>query len=313
MISFPFALQDRGADMKLKLAQSFFAIAFSIAVVSVDLAALPNMTLAQGSSTVSAVTLQVVPGEAGRECVVTPKGKVVPLPGPGVNGSAVQIYMGSQGGFWYVDRNGQSVDLTEAVARYRSMYGGGGMGQTAPVPQCAPQTVYVQQPQQSSGMGALGTATAAGLGAMAGSAISGSWNNVPYGTPVYYPHGGSPYYVNHSGNTVNVDNAHNYNAHATQYNASANNFEKQQQYYSQQQHQNTQQYQKWQQNKENPFTREDANFQNAQANNNAGGRRGDRQANAGSSDNGGGRRGRGDSGGSDNGGGRGGRFGRRGR
>ena len=233
--------------------------------------AAPDAAFAQGAPSVSTVTLQVVPGQQGTEQVITPKGMVVPLPGAGVDSNSVQIYMGSQGGFWYVDRNGQNVDLTSYVERYRSMNG----GQTAQVPQYAaapqqPVNVYNQQASSgSSGASALGTAAAAGLGAMAGSAMSGAYYNngyydhVPYGTPMYYPHGGNPYYVNASGNTVNVNHSYegasNNTAAAanreTYNNQHAENLQKQQDWYQNQQKQNPQQFKAWQQSAggENPF------------------------------------------------------------
>lgn len=236
----------------------------------------PSAAFAQEAPSVSTVTLQVVPGPQGTEQVITPKGMVVPLPGAGVNSNSVQIYMGSQGGFWYVDRNGQNVDLTAYVERYRSMAG----GQTAQVPQYAaapqqPVNVYNQQASSgSSGSSALGTAAAAGLGAMAGSAMSGAYynngyyNHVPYGTPMYYPHGGNPYYVNASGNTVNVN--HSYEGASNNTAATANretvnnqhaeNLQKQQDWYQNQQKQNPQQFKAWQQSAggENPFVNQES-------------------------------------------------------
>jgi hypothetical protein len=235
----------------------------------------------EGAPTISSVTLQVVPGQQG-ESVITPKGMVVPLPGAGVNSGSVQIYMGSQGGYWYVDRNGQNVDLTSYVERFRSMNGGG--GQSAQVPQYAPApqqpvNIYNQQAPSSSsssggGSSGMGTAAAAGLGAMGGAmlgtAMTGSYYNnngyyhgVPYGTPMYYPHGGTPTYVNASGNSVNVDK----NYQGAQGNTAANvqpttvnnqhaeNMQKQQEWYQNQAKQNPNQFKSWQQSAsgENPF------------------------------------------------------------
>jgi hypothetical protein len=251
----------------------------------VIMAALTTLTLAgpayaqNGNPDISAVTLQVVPGQGGGESVVTPRGMVVPLPGPGVNTNSVQIFMGSQGGYWYVDRNGQNVDLTAAVERFRQMTGQAGnmpnqMNQ-AQIPQYAaapPVNVYNEQApsNSSSGSGAgstLVTATAAGLGAMAGSAMTNSYYNngyyhgVPYGTPVYYPHGGNPYYRGNGGNTVNVDHTYNGGNNTANVNngavntAHANSFQKQQDWYANQQKQNPSQFQNWQKSAsgENPF------------------------------------------------------------
>lgn len=231
-----------------------------------------------GNPTISAVTLQVVPNQQGSESVVTPRGMVVPLPGPGVGTNSVQIFMGSQGGYWYVDRNGQNVDLTSAVERFRQMSGQmGNMAPQAQVPQYAaapPVNVYNEQAPSSSssnsGSGAgsaLVTATAAGLGAMAGTAMTGAYynngyyNGVPYGTPIYYPHGGNPYYRGAGGNTVNVNGSYTgasgntVNTGTQVNNAHANAFAKQQDWYANQQRQNPQQFQNWQQSAqhENPF------------------------------------------------------------
>ena len=247
--------------------------------------AVPDAAFAQGTPTISTVTLQVVPGQNGGEQVITPKGMVVPLPGAGVNANSVQIYMGSQGGFWYVDRNGQNVDLTSYVERYRTMTG----GQSAQVPQYAaapqqPVNIYNNQPSSSSGSSALGTAAAAGVGAMGGamlgSAMSGAYynngyyNHVPYGTPMYYPHGGSPYYVNAGGNTVNVNHSYEGASNNTAANVNreqinnqhAENFQKQQEWYQNQQKQNPQQFKAWQQsaNGENPFVNKEAQGRFAQ-------------------------------------------------
>lgn len=250
----------------------------------VIMAALTTLSLAgpafaqNGSPEISAVTLQVVPGQGGAQSVVTPRGMVVPLPGPGVNANSVQIFMGSQGGYWYVDRNGQNVDLTAAVERFRQMTGQGNMPNQmnqAQIPQYAaapPVNVYNEQAPSNSSSGSgvgstLVTATAAGLGAMAGSAMTNSYYNngyyhgVPYGTPVYYPHGGNPYYRGAGGSTVNVDRTYNGGNNTANINngdinsVHANDFKKQQDWYANQQKQNPSQFQNWQKSAsgDNPF------------------------------------------------------------
>jgi hypothetical protein len=229
----------------------------------------PVPSSAQGAPSVSVVTLQVVPNPNGGESVVTPKGMVVPLPGAGVNSNVVQVYIGSNGGYWYVDRNGQTVDLTAGVMRLQ-----GSASQAATVPQYAPvPPAYSQSSSSSSSSGSgsggaastMVTATAAGLGAMAGAAMTqpNYYRNVPYGTPVYYPHGSTPYYRNTSGNTVNVE--HNTDVNANSYDYHANNLQAQQNYYSNQHTQNTAQYKSWQQNNVNgnPFVRQDGTAQGA--------------------------------------------------
>jgi hypothetical protein len=204
-----------------------------------------------GGNDVSVVTLETRPGPGGSQMVVTPKGMVVPLPGQGVNNNAVQIYIGGQGGFWYVDKNGQQVDLTPAVHAMQAMQAQAAVNvpQYAPQypPQYAPQNAQqpqvvnnnYAQPQQGSGGGAsaLGTATAAGLGAMAGAAIGNSMyqSQVPYGTPIhyganampYYNSGGKPVYINNSQNTAEfnqINNQHN-TAEVNQFNNQHNTAE----------------------------------------------------------------------------------------
>jgi hypothetical protein len=168
-----------------------------------------------GQPQVSVVTLQVVQNPDGSQSVITPKGDLAPLPGSGVYGNTAQIYMGAKGGFWYTDRNGQSVDLDAAVRQLQARRAGA--QQAVQVPQYAPQPYYQAPPQQapqqqapaqpteitnnynssggsgSGAMGAVGTAAAAGLGAMAGAAMSNSYYNAPYGTPMYYGANGQAY------------------------------------------------------------------------------------------------------------------------
>ncbi|HEY9786275.1 MAG TPA: hypothetical protein V6D17_12785 [Candidatus Obscuribacterales bacterium] len=248
------------------------------------------------------VTLQVVPGPQGQDCVVTPKGMVVPLPGAGVDGNTVQIFMGAQGGYWYIDKNGQPVDLTAAVKQFQSA-----TAKASEVPQYAPV------PSQTTSSGAAAaTAAAAGLGAMAGAAMTNAYyNNVPYGTPMYYPRTGNPYYVNASGNAVYVqpNNSVNYST----YNAvHAENLQKQEDWYSSHKNKNTDQFKKWKKNSDdNPFVA--ANSARFAGDGDADGQRRFGRRGGGDalgSDGGGrfGRRGGGDASGSDGGG----RFGRRG-
>ncbi len=207
------------------------------------------------SPQVSVVTLQTRPGPGGSQMVVTPKGLVLPLPGAGVNGSTVQIYIGAQGGYWYVDKNNETVDLTSIISAMQSAQ------QTENVPQYAPQPEvtnnYNQAPQAATG------AAAAGIGAMAGSMLGAAmtnsyYNNVPYGTPIHYPVGGYPYYhrggkpvyINNSTKTANVTQVNNqiYNQHAT-------NLQQQQAWYQKQKTTNSAQWKNWQQKRgtANPF------------------------------------------------------------
>lgn len=168
----------------------------------------------QGQPQVSVVHLQVQPGSNGQQMVLTPRGYLVPLPGRGVNGGVADIYMGNNGGFWYVDKDGQTEDLTNYVAKLRAQ---AGQLQQASPPQYSPaQTTnnYYNNTNSNnttsggsgSGTGtAVATAAAAGLGAMAGAAMTnGYYNNVPYGTPMYYGARG-PYYNNGNGSNVFVN------------------------------------------------------------------------------------------------------------
>lgn len=263
-------------------------IALSFMILPVDVQAQYG-----GTATVSAVTLQVVPGQNGQQSVVTPRGMVVPLPGAGVNSNVVQVYMGSQGGYWYIDRNGQNVDLTAYVQQMKSM--GGQPPQTVPQysPAPPPQESSSSSSSSSSGGSGLGTAVMAGAGAFAGAAVAGSYyNNVPYGTPVYYPRGGTPYYHSGGGNTVNVEHSNTVNNNASYYSSHANTVEQQQQWYANQQKANPDQAKAWQNHQatgQNPFVRQDGDGQ-------GGGRfgrggAGNNPTTAGNPDNGGGRRG----------------------
>ncbi len=211
---------------------------------------------AQSAAQVSVVTLQTRPGPGGSQMVVTPKGLVLPLPGAGVNGSTVQIYIGAQGGYWYVDKNNETVDLTGIVNAMQTAE------QTQSVPQYAPQPQVTNNYNQTPSSSATGAA-AAGLGAMAGSMLGAAmtnsyYNNVPYGTPIHYPVGGYPYYhrggkpvyINNSTKTANVTQVNNqiYNQHAT-------NLQQQQAWYQKQKATNSSQWKNWQQKKgtDNPF------------------------------------------------------------
>ncbi|MBS2006152.1 MAG: hypothetical protein JST01_03875 [Cyanobacteria bacterium SZAS TMP-1] len=204
----------------------------------------------QGAPDISTVTLQTQMGPSGQQMVITPKGYVVPLPGSGVNGSSVQIYMAG-GGIWYVDRNNQQVDLTAAV---RQMQATMGQNQTPVQP---PQ--YAPPPQQysnsnsgsSQGNGAMTAAVAGGLGAMAGAAMTSaayansSWNNVPYGVPVRY--GAAAPYYNQGGKPVYINNSTEYHTAAVA---------EQQNWYKQQQVAQGAAWKSWQQPVANPFVAE---------------------------------------------------------
>ncbi len=175
---------------------------------------------------VSVVQLMVQPGPTGGQMVLTPRGFLVPLPGPGVNGNTIDLYFGANGGYWYVDKNGKTNDITSYVNQVRAQ---SAKMPTAQAPQYAPAPAYnnynyssnpngsisntstassgtSSSSSSNSGGGAasaLGTAAAAGVGAMAGASMA-HYNNVPYGTPLYY-HNNNPYYNGVDGKGVFVN------------------------------------------------------------------------------------------------------------
>lgn len=215
----------------------------------------PQSQMPQQQPEISMVTLQTQMGPNGQQMVITPKGYTVPLPGTGVNGPAVQIYMGSTGGYWYVDKNNQQVDLTPAVQQMQARMA---QAQTQPPvqpPQYAPvpQEYSNQGSSSNSGSGAMTAAVAGGLGAMtgamAGAAISNSansWNTIPYGTAVRYGAAATPYY-NQGGKPVYINNSSTVNAYH------ANNIQQQQNWYKAQQTAQGANWKAWQQPTTNPF------------------------------------------------------------
>jgi uncharacterized membrane protein YgcG len=140
----------------------------------------------QPAPQISVINLQVVKNERGSQSVITPKGDLAALPGAGVDGAVAQIYFGSQGGFWYTDRTGQTIDLSPTVQELQAR-------RAQQIPQYAPvsDTSY-----QNNGGSAIATAAAAAGGAALGSAMSHGYYNAPYGTPMYYGNHGNPYYYN---------------------------------------------------------------------------------------------------------------------
>jgi len=244
------------------------------------MAVLPNAAWAQGQPSVQSVSLAVQQSANGSQSVITPRGYLVPLPGPGVNSSVVSIYMGNNGGFWYTDRHGQNVDITSYVQEIRAKYG---QMQQATPPQYAPVAVqpqyvaagmppqeyaappqystsaappqYAQQQQQTSSSSA-GTGLAAAAGAMAGSmagaamANTGYYHNVPYGTPMYYGNNGRPAYNDDRGHQVFVNDDGDVkwnNVYAANNIQKANQEQKISQAQAYNQHQNAQQTQNMEQ------------------------------------------------------------------
>ncbi|CAN5280226.1 hypothetical protein BH10CYA1_BH10CYA1_46030 [soil metagenome] len=199
----------------------------------------PTPSLPAGD--VSMVTLKTEMGPGGQQLVVTPKGVAVPLPGAGVAGQAVQVYMGSNGGYWYVDKHHHQVDLTSSIQRLKAHASAEGGRAVTPPQYAPPPQSYMQTNSHAAG--------AASLGAMAGAAMtSGStWDTVPYGAPVHYGAASQPYY-NQDGKQVVINNSvDNVNA----YHSSA--LQEQLAWYRQQQLAQGDNYQVWQQPVINPF------------------------------------------------------------
>lgn len=264
------------------------AVIFSFCCIAISSASTAN---GQGQSNVSVVNLGVQVGSDGKQLVLTPKGYLVPLPGAGVNSNFVALYMGSNGGFWYVDRNGKTEDITSYVQQVRAQ--SASAQQSAP-PQYAPAPTYSSSTTSSgSSVGtAAVSAAAAGAGAMVGTAVANNnyYRNVPYGAPMYYGNDGRQYYNDDRGKGVFVDdgqvnlnnvyagkevkqnkqkeNAQQLSSYRQQQSAAApqsagqsnqqnrTQFDQQQQWY-QSQRQNQERAQSWQRESagENPFVR----------------------------------------------------------
>jgi hypothetical protein len=237
-----------GGFMKLR---RLFAAAFLSLLLANNA---PAVFAQSNGSSVSVVTLRTTTGQNGQQMVVAPSQQLLPLPGAGVNGNSVDIYIGAQGGYWYVDRNGQNFDLTPYVQSMNVSTGTNTYSSS--------NSSNNNSSGNSSGNGNSNngsnygeTAAAAGLGAMAGAAAGtaySDYNNqysVPYGVAVFSG-GGQPYYTGANGANVNLSNT----SSAT-INAYGNNLAQQERWYAQQQQANPQRFQQWQGAKShhNPF------------------------------------------------------------
>lgn len=189
---------------------------------------------------VSMVTLKTEVGPGGQQLVITPKGMSVPLPGAGVSGKAVQIYMGSNGGYWYTDKDHHRVDLTSQIQRLQAHASGTG-GRTFTPPQFAPNAQGHMQATPGATTGGAGLASMAGAATTQGS----TWDSVPYGAPVHYGAAAQPYY-NQNGKQVYINDPS-----VTNVNASA--LQDELAWYRQQQAAQGDNYQVWQQPVVNPF------------------------------------------------------------
>lgn len=174
---------------------------------------------------VSMSIFPVIRDEAGQQAIITKAGYKVLVPGLGIapDATGIAVYQDKQNHFWYVDKNGATVPVSEqqlqwTYAQIKEQEVQRGM--TAQNPSAiqqasAPQTptVIVQNSQPASnGSSMAGTAAVTGLasmgGAMAGSAMASSmYNNnyhgIPYGTPCYNE-GGRAYYHGATGERVPV-------------------------------------------------------------------------------------------------------------
>ena len=153
---------------------------------------------------VSVINLQVVQNADGTQSVITPKGDLARLLGAGVTGGVAQIFVGAQGGFWYTDKTGKTIDLYPSVqelsARRAQAQQAQQVPQYAPNPYPQDSQYYDEDDGGRKGAGivsGVATAAAAGVGAAAGAALSNSYYRAPYGTPMYYGAHGHPYYYDH--------------------------------------------------------------------------------------------------------------------
>lgn len=108
------------------LASSLLIAVTFVAPVSAD--SIPD-------SGVASITLRVLKSGNGQQFAVTPRGENVLLPGAGVRGDDVHVFMGSNGGYWYVDKNGNQVDLHDAAAHVAAMRAASGANVNGAYPQ----------------------------------------------------------------------------------------------------------------------------------------------------------------------------------
>ncbi|MBX9692269.1 MAG: hypothetical protein K2Z81_07795, partial [Cyanobacteria bacterium] len=156
---------------------------------------------AQGGPTVSMVTLKTSK-KHGKQMVIIPSGQELALPGPGTSGDSVTVFIGSQGGYWYMDKNGENFDLTPYVSEL-----------TVNASQGKSNSSSSNNDSSSGSNSNTGdTATAAGLGAAAGAAAGYAYAeyndqyDIPYGAAVVAGGDGRPYYSAANGNPVYVNN-----------------------------------------------------------------------------------------------------------
>ncbi len=142
----------------------------------------------------------VLTGAGGQQFYLNQYNQAIPLTGAGgADGSAVAIYTGNHGESWYVDKNGQQIDLSPT---------------SVPPPvdiNNQPASESSSDSQDSSGGGtALAAGVGAAVGSIAGSALDLAVGGIPYGMPVYWGGaGGWPYYIGRDGNRTYINNVNN--------------------------------------------------------------------------------------------------------
>lgn len=189
----------------------------SLALASTLSLADPAYSQAPPPNGIATIMLPVQQSPNGQQVATTPRGLQFPLPGAGVNGNAVQVFTGPQGGYWYVDRSGANITLLSPGQQLPQLPYYGQTNAYAPPPsQPTTQNVEVNTAPSSSGSsgsGAAGAMMAGAAGMMAGTAMgyamgdnNNYYNGMPYGHPVYYGGGGKPYYYGAGGKPVYVNN-----------------------------------------------------------------------------------------------------------
>lgn len=235
----------------VRFARNLVALSVSVAAGAI----LASWALAQDGS-VSMVTLRTVTANA-QQMVVLPSGQQVPLPGPGVDGSYVNVYIGNQGGYWYVDRTGQNYDLTPYVSQMHVSAG------QASATNSNSGTSSDSTRNSSSGASAGETALAAGAGAALGAGATNAYDEyqrnqrieqaesaIPYGYAVTSS-GGRAYYTSPTGSSVYINSSNSGNADS----GHASDLQKQEQWYKEQQGKNPELVRSWksQGGSHNPF------------------------------------------------------------
>jgi hypothetical protein len=188
-------------------------IAFGSGASGQDQPALPAT-----DNQVSMSIFPVIRDQAGQQAIITKAGYKVLVPGLGIapDATGIAVYQDKQNHFWYVDKNGATVPVSEqqlqwTYAQIKEQEVQRGMGTKNPT------TTIVQNSQPASNGSAMAsTAAVSGLasmgGAMAGTAMASSITNamynsnyhgIPYGTPCYNE-AGRAYYRGATGERVPV-------------------------------------------------------------------------------------------------------------